>query len=99
MAIKIIWSEPALGDLASLTEFIAEDNPSAAEKTGMAILKRIANLKKYPSMGRVVPEIGRQDVRELVNRPFRIIYRLDRNQAFIEILRIWHGARGEPELE
>jgi plasmid stabilization system protein ParE len=46
MAFKIIWSEPALSDLASLTGFIAEDNPVAAEKTGSTILKNGGSLEQ-----------------------------------------------------
>jgi toxin ParE1/3/4 len=98
MAFKIIWSEPALSDLAGLTNFIAEDNPLAAEKTGSAILGKIANLTKYPRIGRMVPEIGHKDIRELIYRPYRIIYHADANRRTIEILRVWHGARGEPQI-
>ncbi len=44
MAFKIIWSSPALSDLSSLTNYIAEDNPLAAEKTGSAILVKTLHL-------------------------------------------------------
>ena len=98
MAFKIIWSEPALSDLTGLTTFIAEDNPLAAEKTGSAILGKIANLTKHPRIGRIVPEIGHKDIRELIYRPYRIIYHVDANRRMIEILRVWHGARGEPQI-
>jgi addiction module RelE/StbE family toxin len=98
MAFKIIWSEPALSDLAGLTSYIAEDNPLAAEKTGSAILGKIANLINHPRIGRMVPEIGSKDIRELIYRPYRIIYHVNGKLETIEILRVWHGARGEPQL-
>jgi addiction module RelE/StbE family toxin len=99
MAFKIIWSEPALRDLRDLTGFIAEDNPVAAEKTGRAILAITRNLIDHPLMGRVLPELGRLNVRELIRSPYRIIYRVNKHKATAEIIRVWHGARGRPELD
>src|SRR6185503_5307997 len=98
MAFKIIWSEPALDDLRSLTSFIAEDNPPAAERMGLAILERTRHLAEHELLGRIVPEAGRKQIRELIERPYRIIYRVDAQHKTVEIVRIWHGARGEPEI-
>jgi addiction module RelE/StbE family toxin len=98
MAFKIIWSEPALGDLRSLTSFIAEDNPAAAEKIGAAILGKTRHLIEHPLLGRMVPEIRRKDVRELIQRPYRILYRVNARNKTVEIIRVWHAARGEPEI-
>ena len=98
MAFQIIWSEPALDDLRSVTNYIAEDNPAAAEKTGKAILAKTRNLAEHPLLGRMVPEIRRRDVRELIHRPYRILYRVDGLKKTVEIIRVWHAARGEPEI-
>jgi toxin ParE1/3/4 len=98
MAFKIIWSEPALDDLRSLTHFIAGDNPQAAEKLGTAILSKTRHLIEHPLIGRMVPEIRRKDVRELIQRPYRILYRVNGQNKTVEIIRVWHGARGEPEI-
>lgn len=98
MAFKIIWSEPALDDLRSLTAYIAEDNPSAAERMGFAMLGKTRHLAEHPLMGRMVPEIKRKEIRELIERPYRIVYRVHAQSKIIEIIRIWHAARGEPEI-
>jgi toxin ParE1/3/4 len=98
MAFKIIWSEPALDDLASLTGFIAQDNPPTAERIGCAILDKIKYLAGHPLPGRRVPEIRRGDIHELIKRPYRIIYRVNEQTKSVEIIRIWHSARGEPDL-
>lgn len=45
--------------------------------------------------GRLVPEYDRDDVRELIERPYRIIYRIQRDQ--IEVLAVIHGAQLLPE--
>jgi len=98
MAFKVIWSPQAIADLDDLTAFIARDNPAAAEKTGWAILDKTRNLESFPLFGRVVPERKKPDVREVFHGPFRIIYRVRRKQGAVEILRVWHAARGAPLL-
>jgi plasmid stabilization system protein ParE len=98
MAFKIIWSPQAIADLDSPTAFIARDNPGAAEKTGWAILDKTRNLETFPLIGRVVPERKKADVREVFHGPFRIIYRVQRKRGVVEVLRVWHAARGTPSL-
>ncbi len=44
----------------------------------------------------MVPEFGRDDLRELIHDPIRIIYRV-RSDA-VEVVRFWHAKRGTPEL-
>ncbi|PYJ86046.1 MAG: type II toxin-antitoxin system RelE/ParE family toxin [Verrucomicrobia bacterium] len=99
MAFKIFWSPEALGDLLALTSYIAQDNPDAAERVGLAILHKVSLLEQHPFIGRKVPETNDPKIRELIERPFRIIYRVRRRERAAEVLRVWHGARGEPEIE
>jgi plasmid stabilization system protein ParE len=70
----------------------------AAERTGRAILGRTRHLAINPLLGRMVPEIRRKDIRELIQRPYRILYRVNAKKETVEIIRVWHGARGEPEI-
>jgi toxin ParE1/3/4 len=98
MAFKIIWSEPALDDLRSLTAYIAEDNPLAAERMGSSILGKTRHLAEHPLMGRMVPEIGQRDIREMIRSPYRIVYRVRADDQTVEIIRVWHAAKGNPEI-
>jgi addiction module RelE/StbE family toxin len=98
MALQVIWSEPAIEDLRSITEYIATDNPDAAERTGLRILAQTRRLTTHPLFGRMVPERGDRRIRELIVRPYRIVYRVDESKLKIEILRVWHGARGSPDI-
>jgi plasmid stabilization system protein ParE len=56
-------------------------------------------LQEHPRMGRVVPEFNKQDLREVIVSPYRIIYRLNDESKLIEVIRIWHAARDTPEVE
>ena len=97
MAYKLIWSSVAHHDLKHLVRFITLDNPARAESFGYSLIQRIERLQNFPEMGRMVPEKRDPRVRELIVRPYRVIYRVTPQQQVIEIVRIWHAARGEPE--
>ncbi len=98
MELQIIWSPEALDDLHSLTSFIAQDNPSAAESVGLALINSTALLSEHPLLGRQVPEERTTAIREIIRPPYRIIYEVNKRRRTIEILRIWHGARGTPKI-
>lgn len=98
MAFKIIWSLQAREDLREIVWFIRQDNPEAAAAFGLAIIKRVDILENFPKLGRCVPEFGKEHTRELIHRSYRIIYQLMEDRQRIAIARIWHGARGEPEI-
>jgi addiction module RelE/StbE family toxin len=98
MGVKVILTGPARDDLGEIVKFISRDNPDAALRTGNALIERIENLGNFPYLGRVVPELRSENCRELVSAPYRIIYRVSEEKKVIEVLRIWHAARGEPEI-
>ena len=78
---------------------IAQDNPERARNSDNELIDRALSLGTFPERGRVVPEIGEPAVREIIHRPFRIIYEFFPEQAVVYVLRFWHGARGEPEIK
>jgi toxin ParE1/3/4 len=98
MAFKIIWSEQARDDLQSIVLFIAEDNPKVAESFGCLLMSKVDVLAQFPQLGRIVPEEQDKNVREIILRPYRIIYKVLAEKQIVGIARIWHGARGEPEI-
>jgi len=78
--------------------FIAADNPAVAESFGPQLMTRTDSLANFPQLGRVVPEQNDMNTREIILRPYRIIYQVLPAQQVVAIARIWHGARGEPEI-
>ncbi len=93
----IVWTDPALADLAALHAYISNDNPAAAA----AMVRRIVDLveSQLPRM----PDSGRPgrvpQTRELVivDSPYFIPYRIVGNR--LEILRVIHGARRWPDAD
>ena len=98
MGFKIVITKPAIADLEHLVSFISRDKPKAGEQFGFELVEKAMSLVEHPFLGRVVPEFKIDRLREVIHRPYRIIYRVHEKQKIIEILRIWHAARGIPKV-
>jgi toxin ParE1/3/4 len=96
MACRLIWSPAARDDLRDIVRFIARDNPHRAESFGYELMTRTDILHDHPEAGRVVPEYRNPRIREIIYRPYRIVYRLDTERQLVEIARVWHAARDTP---
>ncbi len=95
--MKLQWTEPAVNALQGIHDYIALDKPFYAARFIERIVITAERLKDFPQIGRMVPEAGREDVRELVFQGYRIIYRplTDR----IQILTVVHGSRDLTRLD
>ncbi len=98
MAYNLIWSPAAKFDLKSILDFIAEDSPSVSKQVIQNIINYVEKLPDFPELGRVVPEFSDPTIREIIRKPFRIVYRVNNERQDIEIIRIWHAARGIPDI-
>jgi toxin ParE1/3/4 len=65
---------------------------------GFRLIAKVDLLEQFPRIGRVVPEEEDEDIREIILPPYRIIYRVLAENRAVAIARVWHGARGGPEI-
>ncbi len=91
--VKIEWTDPALEDLNQIFKYIARDSTYYANLFIKRIYESIQNLKDFPESGRVVPEKGINNLREIIMQNYRIIYRYRKVEKIVEILTIIHGSR------
>ena len=98
MGRQVSLTRLAEGDLEEIVGYIAQDHPRAALKVGQQIIEKLRHLADFPLSGRIVPEFEEENLREIVHSHYRIIYLLHPEQDRIDVIRIWHGARGEPEI-
>jgi plasmid stabilization system protein ParE len=98
MGWQVIIAPSAQTDLADIVRYIAQHNSDAAARLGFELITCAENLADFPEIGRMVPEFRQQNLREIICRSYRIIYRLRRDNQRIEIIRFWHGARGFPHI-
>ena len=96
MGSKIIFSPQALADLEEVVRHIADDDPLIAKRVGNALIDRVKILENFPLLGSPYPK--RPGVNKLVSKPYIIFYRARVEDGRVDILRYWHGARGEPEF-
>lgn len=89
--MDIRWTEKASADAIGIFDYIADQSPAYAESVYERILERPAQLTVHPMSGSVVPEFGREDIRELFVYSFRLIYRVAGNE--IRVLTVIHGSR------
>ncbi|GBD88939.1 plasmid stabilization system protein [bacterium BMS3Abin03] len=81
--MKIIWSPLSVERLEEIYEYISNDNDSAAKIFLDKIFEKIESLTEYPQRGRKVPEVNREEVREVFFGRYRIIYRVIKNKIII----------------
>lgn len=86
--MNIVWSPLALERVAEYAEHIALDNPQAAMQWAEKVFAKVAPLADFPKTGRIVPELEREDIREVFHGHYRVIYRIDRS---IFVLTVRHS--------
>ena len=90
--MSVTWSREAGENLVDIEEFIGRDSLERAVRFVDALIDQTESiLADNPRSGRTVPEIGNPDIRELIYRGYRIVYRL--NVDRIDILTVIEGHR------
>lgn len=93
----VIWSDPARADLRSIHYFIAHNSTHYAKKVSHDIVARTDGLKGLPRIGKTVPELGNENIRELSLYSYRIIYEI--REPDIVVLAVIHKRRDfQPEM-
>jgi toxin ParE1/3/4 len=87
----VIWTGPALRDLHDIHDYIARDSAKYARIVVSAIFERASILNQFPRIGRIVPEVHTETIRELLIYSYRIIYEIADDR--IEVLTVIHGHR------
>lgn len=80
---EIVWSEPALGDLDAIADYIALEDPIAASEFVKHVFAHVGQLVGHPESGSRPPELGRSRYRQIVEPPCRVFYRFDGHKVFI----------------
>ena len=89
--MKVLWTENALKHLLDIYEYISQNSPTYATRMVDKLTRRSEQIANFPMSGREVPEYEAKDIREVIEKPYRIIYRVNPDQ--IDILAVVHAAR------
>ena len=71
------WTDQAVEDVRRIREFIEHDSPKYGRLVAERIVDATTRIESFPRAGRIVPEVGRDELREIILGQYRIVYRLD----------------------
>jgi toxin ParE1/3/4 len=94
--VEIVWTEPALSDLDAIADFIALENPVAAQKLVRRVFRHVEQLADHPKSGSKpaeLKELEDRNYRQIIEPPCRVFYRHDNICVFI-----LHVMRSEQRL-
>ncbi len=89
--MQIRWTREALERLTEIEDYISKDSPERAIGFMNYLIDQTEALEDHPRLGRVVPETGNENIREIIARKYRIIYRV--SEDGIDILTVFEGHR------
>ena len=89
--VKVVWTDLAIEDLKTIHEYISKDSKFYADRFVVKLINRVDQLETHPESGRIVPEFSKEDIRELIEGNYRIIYRIKFDQ--VGVVRVHHSAR------
>jgi addiction module RelE/StbE family toxin len=85
------WTDQAVEDLRSIRLFIERDSPRYGRLVAERLYEATARLELFPYSGRMVPELGREDMRELIVGAYHIVYRVE--GEITSLLTIYRASR------
>ena len=88
--VRINWTFQAREDLKAIAEYISKDSKRYAKLQVIRLKNRTKILKTHIHLGKIVPEFSRENIRELIEGNYRIIYKIVSNNQ-IDILTIHHS--------
>jgi toxin ParE1/3/4 len=89
VTLRLRWTEQAVAQLGAIAEHIATSSPVYAETVVDRVVQRLAQAQRFPESGRMVPEYERAEIRELIEFPYRVIYRV--GAEAIDVMAILHS--------
>jgi toxin ParE1/3/4 len=90
--VEVNWTLQALQDIESISEYISRDSVKYAKIQASRFFEVVEILEEFPKTGRIVPELNKTNIRELILGNYRIVYKIISLKS-IDILAIHHSAR------
>jgi len=81
--MKLRWTHRAKIDLVEIGRYIARDKRDAARRWVQTLRSQARQAAEHPMSGRLVPELPRDDVREIIYSGYRIIYQIREQEVFV----------------
>ena len=89
--MKVFWTDTAVKHLSGIYAYIAQNSPQYARRIVERLTRRSEQISKFPSSGRIVPEFEMEQIREIIEGSYRIIYYI--KPAQIDRLAVIYGSQ------
>ncbi len=86
--MNVFWTPDARLRLREIEAYIAKNSPNAGREMAIRLIRRSLELEQPPLLGKRLSQYANADIRELLERPYRLIYRIQADR--IEILTVMH---------
>jgi toxin ParE1/3/4 len=96
--VRVFWTDAALNQLEAIRDYLSQTSPDYAHRVVERLVNRSEQIAAFPRSGRMVPEYEIDEVRQVVESTYRLIYLIKEEQ--VEILAVMHTSRkGLPQEE
>ena len=89
--MRVRFTPSARTQFLEAVTYIRRDKPSAARKFRDKAEKLLRRLEKFPDSGRLIPEFPDLPHREVIIKPYRFFYRIEKNTVWI--IAVWHSSQ------
>ena len=91
---RTFWTDEALGFIAEIYKFIAEDSPQNAERFLNDLMDSVEmQLSVSVEIGRITPELQDVNKREIIYKKYRVLYTVSPDKETAYITQVQHGAK------
>ena len=87
-ALPLHWSTRALERVGEAVDYLAQYDADAADAWVEGLFAKVENIAGMPRMGRIVPELRRETIREVFYKQYRVIYKIQTER--VEVLTVRH---------
>jgi len=91
----IVWTEEALSDLEAIGDYFERTSPRYAPTVIDRLYSCVEPLAEHPKMGRRVPEVDHESLRERIVEGYRVLYQL--RDERIEVITVVHSRQNLPK--
>ena len=95
--MTVTWSPKALDRVYEIADYLHKEHQTDVFDFLNQIFDRTKQLELFPESGRMVPEVNRLDIRELIWRGYRIVYQVKAEE--VEVLTVRHGRQQWQDLD
>ena len=91
--MKVLWTDAAVAQLEAISDYVAQTSQEYARRVIDRLTKRSIQIGAFPFAGRMVREYELNEVREVIEGSYRIIYLIKEDEAQVEVLAVIHSSR------